>query len=95
MPTVKLTARTVEAARPPRSGRLELSDVDLPGFCIRITPNDRRTACLLPCRFAIAPCDARHASTAWRMLVSSRARRSAMLRSGTIPPRLNARLAKR
>jgi hypothetical protein len=45
MPTVKLTARTVEAARPPKSGRLELFDVDLPGFCIRITPNDRRTAC--------------------------------------------------
>src|SRR5207245_3163944 len=46
MPTVKLTARTVQAARPPRSGRLELFDVDLPGFCIRITPNDRRTACV-------------------------------------------------
>ena len=44
MPTVKLTARTVEAARPPRSGRLELFDEDLPSFCIRITPNDRRTA---------------------------------------------------
>ena len=46
MPTVKLTARTVEAARPPTSRRLELFDVDLPGFCIRITPNDRRTACV-------------------------------------------------
>jgi integrase len=46
MPTVKLTARTVEAARPPRSGRLELFDVDLPGFCIRITTSDRRTACV-------------------------------------------------
>jgi len=46
MPTVKLTARTIAAARPPRSGRLELFDVDLPGFCIRITPNDRRTACV-------------------------------------------------
>jgi integrase len=46
MPTVKLTARTIEAARPPRFGRLELFDVDLPGFCIRITPNDRRTACV-------------------------------------------------
>jgi integrase len=46
MPTVKLTARTVEAARPPASGRLELFDEDLPGFCIRITANDRRTACV-------------------------------------------------
>lgn len=46
MPSVKLTARTVEAVRPPRSGRLELFDEDLPGFCIRITPNDRRTACV-------------------------------------------------
>jgi hypothetical protein len=34
MPTVKLTARTVQAARPPKSGRLELFDEDLPGFCI-------------------------------------------------------------
>lgn len=45
MPSVKLTARTVEAARPPASGRLELFDKDLPGFCIRVTPNGRRTAC--------------------------------------------------
>ena len=44
MPTVRLTARTVEAARPPASGRLELFDEDLPGFCIRVTPNGRRTA---------------------------------------------------
>jgi integrase len=44
MPTVKLTARTVEAARPPASGRLELFDEDLPGFCIRVTSNARRTA---------------------------------------------------
>lgn len=46
MPTVRLTARTVEAARAPAGGRLELFDEDLPGFCIRITPNDRRTACV-------------------------------------------------
>jgi integrase len=46
MPTVKLTARTVEATSPPQSGRLELFDEDLPGFCIRITPNDWRTACV-------------------------------------------------
>src|SRR5437867_10723631 len=46
MPTVKLTARTVEAARPPATGRLELFDEGLPGFCIRITANDRRTACV-------------------------------------------------
>lgn len=46
MPTVKLTARTVEAARPPASGRLELFDEDLPGFCIRVTSNGRRTACV-------------------------------------------------
>jgi len=46
MPTVNLTARTVEAARPPASGRLELFDEDLPGFCIRVTSNGRRTACV-------------------------------------------------
>src|SRR5437870_1400110 len=46
MPRLRLTARTVEAARPPATGRLELFDEGLPGFCIRITPNDRRTACV-------------------------------------------------
>src|SRR5499433_27165 len=46
MPTRRLTARTVEAARPPAAGRLELFDEGLPGFCIRITANDRRTACV-------------------------------------------------
>ena len=48
MPTVKLTvpARTVDSIRPPKSGRLELFDEDLPGFCIRVTPKNRRTACV-------------------------------------------------
>jgi integrase len=46
MPTVKLTARTVDSIRPPKSGRLELFDEDLPGFCIRVTPNGRRSACV-------------------------------------------------
>src|SRR5262249_18262721 len=46
MPTVKLTARTVEAARPPASGRLGLFDADPPRFCIPLTANDRRTACV-------------------------------------------------
>ena len=46
MPTVKLTARTVESMRPPASGRLELFDEDLPGFCIRVTSNGRRSACV-------------------------------------------------
>jgi integrase len=46
MPRLRLTARTVEAARPPATGRLELFDEGLPGFCIRITANDRRTACV-------------------------------------------------
>lgn len=46
MPTVKLTARTVESIRPPSTGRLELFDEDLPGFCIRVTPNGRRSACV-------------------------------------------------
>jgi hypothetical protein len=46
MPTVKLTARTVESIRPPKSGRLELFDEDLPGFCIRVTSNDRRSDCV-------------------------------------------------
>jgi len=45
MPTVKITVRSLESTAPPASGRLELFDEDLPGFCIRITPNDRRTAC--------------------------------------------------
>src|SRR5262249_54505822 len=46
MPRVKLAARAVEAARAPASGRLEFFDADLPGFSIRITANDRRTACV-------------------------------------------------
>jgi integrase len=46
MPRLRLTARTVEAARPPAAGRLELFDEGLPGFCIRITASDRRTACV-------------------------------------------------
>jgi len=46
MPTVKLTARTVDSIRLPKSGRLELFDEDLPGFCIRVTPKNRRTACV-------------------------------------------------
>jgi len=52
VPTVKLTARTVEAARAPASGRLELFDEDLPGFCIRVTPNGRRSACVF---YRVAP----------------------------------------
>jgi len=47
MPNVKLTARTVDSIRPPQSGRAELFDEDLPGFCIRVTPNGRRSACVL------------------------------------------------
>ncbi|HUL77958.1 MAG TPA: Arm DNA-binding domain-containing protein, partial [Vicinamibacteria bacterium] len=47
MPTVKLTARTVDSIRPPQSGRVEFFDEDLPGFCIRVTPNGRRSACVL------------------------------------------------
>lgn len=46
MPTVKLTARSLKAAGRPKSGRLELFDRDVPGFCIRITPNGGRTACV-------------------------------------------------
>jgi integrase len=46
MPTVKLTARTVDSIRPPKSGRLELFDEDLPGFCIRVTSKNRRSACV-------------------------------------------------
>ena len=46
MPSLRLTALNVEAARPPVKGRLELFDEGLPGFCIRITANDRRTACV-------------------------------------------------
>jgi hypothetical protein len=47
MPTVKLTTRTVDSMRPPQSGRVELFDEDLPGFCIRVTPNGHRSACVL------------------------------------------------
>ncbi len=46
MPSLKLTVRTLESIRPPRSGRLELFDEDLPGFCIRITAKNRRSACV-------------------------------------------------
>jgi integrase len=46
MPTVKLTARTADSIRPPKSGRLELFDEDLPGFCIRVTSKNRRSACV-------------------------------------------------
>jgi integrase len=37
MPSIKLTARTVENARPPAHGRIEYWDAALPGFGLRIT----------------------------------------------------------
>ena len=46
MPSLKLTVRTLESIRPPKSGRLELFDEDLPGFCIRVTSKNRRSACV-------------------------------------------------
>jgi integrase len=42
MPAVKLTAKTIEAVRQPKSGRLELWDRLLPGFGLRVTENDAR-----------------------------------------------------
>lgn len=43
MPRVKLTNRTVEAAKAPSSGRTELWDRALPGFGLRITEKGRKS----------------------------------------------------
>jgi hypothetical protein len=37
MPSIKLTARTVENAKPPAKGRIEYWDAALPGFGLRVT----------------------------------------------------------
>jgi integrase len=43
MPSVKLTARAVEALRPPASGQLDYWDADNPGFGVRISVGGRKT----------------------------------------------------
>src|SRR4051794_4616421 len=43
MPTIKLTARTVETLKPPAAGRDEWWDSSLPGFGIRITDKGTRS----------------------------------------------------
>jgi hypothetical protein len=47
MPTMKLTARTVETFKPPATGRVELWDSSLPGFGIRITDKGSRSWVLM------------------------------------------------
>jgi integrase len=42
----RLREPLLESIPPPKSGRLELFDEDLPGFCIRITAKNRRSACV-------------------------------------------------
>jgi hypothetical protein len=43
MPSIKLTARTVENAKPPESGRVEYWDAALPGFGLRVTENGSKS----------------------------------------------------
>ncbi|MEE8272316.1 MAG: integrase family protein, partial [Alphaproteobacteria bacterium] len=43
MPRIKLTARTVETAKAPPTGRIELWDRTLPGFGLRITDKGRKS----------------------------------------------------
>ena len=47
MPTMKLTTKTVDNKKPPKSGRLELWDAVVPGLGLRITDKDARTWCLM------------------------------------------------
>src|SRR4051794_16940116 len=47
MPTIKLTARTVETLKPPAAGRDEWWDSSLPGFGIRITDKGTRSWVLM------------------------------------------------
>ncbi len=43
MPTIALTDRVVANAKPPKSGRVELWDAELPGFGLRISSAGRRS----------------------------------------------------
>lgn len=43
MPTIKMTARGVEALKPPAEGRAEYFDASLPGFALRVSDAGRKT----------------------------------------------------
>ena len=47
MPTTTLTDKLCERVRPPQTGRIELFDRSLPGFCLRVSEKGRKSFCLL------------------------------------------------
>jgi integrase len=47
MPTTTLTDKLCERVRPPPTGRTELFDRTLPGFCLRVSEKGRKSFCLL------------------------------------------------
>ena len=47
MPTTTLTDKLCERVRPPQTGRTELFDRNLPGFCLRVSEKGRKSFCLL------------------------------------------------
>src|SRR5262249_8986958 len=47
MPSIKLTARAVDHARPPARGQIEYSDAALPGFGLRVTDNGAKSGTVL------------------------------------------------
>lgn len=47
MPTTTLTDKLCERVRPPPTGRTELFDRHLPGFCLRVSEKGRKSFCLL------------------------------------------------
>jgi integrase len=47
MPSIKLTAKTVENAKPPASGRIEYWDAALPGFGLRVTEKSAKSWTIL------------------------------------------------
>ena len=42
-----LTDRLIRAVKPPASGRLEIFDARLPGFCLRVTARGKKTFALM------------------------------------------------
>jgi len=42
-PTIKFKARSIDALKPPKEGRVEYWSAELPGFVLRISDNGRRT----------------------------------------------------
>ena len=43
MPTVKLTAKRLDALKPNGDGQVEYFDESLPGFGVRVSPSGRKT----------------------------------------------------